>query len=246
MTMHTLDREALHPRRTIEASGQASAGSRGVMSISRWCAAALAVACVLTLHAVPRAQERTELGGTWIIDRDASEFPREVGFGASFVPVQDDGSGGGRRGGRRGGGNGALSPALRPQGESYDEGRRREFLTEEVRTPPSRLTVVDALDLVTFTDDKGQSRTFHPNGRAETIQLDGVPILATARREAGKLIVLYAVADLRQLRYTYALNPSTHNLEIGIEFLERGTGDTVRRVPALSGSAQKFGLRLLP
>lgn len=235
MTMHTLDREALHPRRTIEASGQASAGSRGVMSISRWCAAALAVACVLTLHAVPRAQERTELGGTWIIDRDASEFPREVGFGASFVPVQDDGSGGGRRGGRRGGGNGALSPALRPQGESYDEGRRREFLTEEVRTPPSRLTVVDALDLVTFTDDKGQSRTFHPNGRAETIQLDGVPILATARREAGKLIVLYAVADLRQLRYTYALNPSTHNLEIGIEFLERGTGDTVRRVYAPPG-----------
>lgn len=190
------------------------------------------------MTAAPRAQERTELGGTWIIDREASEFPKELGFGASFVPVQDDGTQGGRRGSRRGGGsNTGLSPALRPQGESYDEGRRRELLTDEVVTPPSRLTIEDTLDLVTFTDDKGGSRSFHPNGRAETIQVDGVPVLTTARRENGKLIVLYAVADLRQLRYTYTRNPSSHQLEIGVEFLERGTGDTVHRVYALPAPA---------
>jgi len=204
-----------------------------VASMRRWCAASVVVlAGVLSLSAGLRAQETTDLGGTWILNREASEFPRQLGFGAPFVPVQDDGSSGGRRGGRRGGGgqDTGLSPALRPKGESYDEGRRRELLTDEVITPPSRLTVVDTADAVTFTDEKGQSRSFHPNGRAETLQIDSVPVLATARRENGKLIVLYAVADLRQLRYTYARNPESRHLEIGVEFLERGTGDTVHRV----------------
>jgi hypothetical protein len=180
------------------------------------------------------AQEGTSLSGTWTIDRAASEFPRELGFGASFVPIEDGAQGNNRgRGGRPGGNNspGGVSPALRPQGPSYDDGQRREQLTEEVRTPPTRLTIVESVDSVTMTDENGRSRAFHPDGRAETLQVGGVPVLTTARRADGKLIVLYAVEDLRQIRYTYSRSMTSPNqLQIDVEFLERGKGDVVRRV----------------
>ena len=193
-----------------------------------------ALALLLNPSASVLAQDGATLSGTWTIDRVASEFPRELGFGASFVPVEDGAQGNNRgRGSRRGGNSssGGVSPALRPQGESYDDGQRREQLTEEVRTPPSRLTIVESADSVTMTDENGRSRAFHPDGRAETLQVGGVPVLATARRDSGKLIVLYAVEDLRQIRYTYARSTTSPNqLQIDVEFLERGKGDVVRRV----------------
>ena len=200
----------------------------------------VALALLLNLPSSVVAQEGASLTGTWTIDRTASEFPRELGFGASFVPIEDGAQGNNRgRGNRRGGGGGnstgAVSPALRPQGESYDDGQRREQLTEEVRTPPSRLTIVESADSVTMTDEDGRSRAFHPDGRAETLQIGSVPVLITARRDAGKLVVLYAVEDLRQIRYTYSRSTSPNQLQIDVEFLERGKGDVVRRVYAPLG-----------
>ncbi|MBS1818899.1 MAG: hypothetical protein JSU08_13280 [Acidobacteria bacterium] len=185
-----------------------------------------------TGRVVIRAQEAQGLSGTWTIDRENSQFPREVGFDADFVPTgRPDGDRG-----RRGVVGGAL-PALRPQGESYDAAQRRQVLTDEVRNPPSRLTIVEAPDAVTFTDQQGNSRTIHPDGRAETIQVGSVPVLVTARREGAALIVLYAVADLRQIRYSYAREPGSDALVVDTQFLERGSGDTVRRVYALGDGA---------
>jgi hypothetical protein len=178
------------------------------------------------------AQTGPGLAGTWTIDREASQFPREIGFSADFVPRQERGQG--QRG--TGGGPGAApAPALRPQGESYDDAQRRQRLTDEVRLPPDRLTVVETPDSVTFTDEKGRARTVHPDGRTETFQLDGTPVLMTARREAGNLIVLYSVADLRQIRYTFS-RPSTTQLFVDTQFLERGSGDSVRRVYTAAGA----------
>ncbi len=213
-----------HTRANCRRSGRAAVTWLGVVVLG----------VLLTPPALVDAQEGASLAGTWTIDRVASEFPRELGFGASFVPVEDGAQGNrGGRGSRRGGNSssGGVAPALRPQGESYDDGQRREQLTEEVRTPPSRLTVVESVDSVTMTDENGHSRTLHPDGRAETLQVGGVPVLTTARRDSGKLIVLYAVEDLRQIRYTYSRSTTTPNqLQIDVEFLERGKGDIVRRV----------------
>jgi hypothetical protein len=182
------------------------------------------------------AQSETGLSGTWTIDRAASQFPREVGFGADFVPRPD-------RGQRApAGAPGAPpAPALRPQGESYDDAQRRQRLTDEVRTPPERLTVVDTPVSVTITDEKGKSRTFHPDGRAETLQLDSTPVLMTARRESESLVVLYAVADLRQIRYTYS-RPNPGQLVVDVQFIERGVGgDTVRRMYTVAPPAGSTG-----
>lgn len=172
-----------------------------------------------------QAQEPGPLSGTWTISREASQFPREVGFDADFVPVGR----GDAEPGRRGVGGGAL-PALRPQGESFDSAQRRQVLTDEVRLPPTRLTIVDTPQAVTLTDQMGNSRTFHPDSRAEVLQIGAASVLTTARREGGALIVLYSVADLRQIRYTYSRQPGSAALLVDVQFLDRGSGDAVRRV----------------
>ena len=178
------------------------------------------------------AQTAQGLAGTWTIDREASQFPREIGFSADFVPRPDRG-----QRGSAGGPGAAPAPSLRPQGESYDDSQRRQRLTDEVRTPPERLTVAETPDSVTFTDEKGRSRTVHPDGRAETMQLDGTPVLMTARRESANLVVLYSVADLRQIRYTFSRGANPSQLVVDVQFLERGVGDTVRRVYTPAGPA---------
>lgn len=171
------------------------------------------------------AQGDGALSGAWTIDRDNSQFPREVGFDADFAPTGRGEPGGGRRGPAGGG-----PPALRPQGESYDAAQRRQVLTDEVRLPPTRLTIVDTPQAVTITDQQGNSRTLHPDGRAETLAIGSASVLTTARRDGDSLVVLYAVADLRQIRYTFSRPAGTNALVVDVQFLERGTGDVVRRV----------------
>jgi len=191
------------------------------------------VACVVVLAACslgsarPVRAQSVEMSGAWALDRDASQIPREIGFAADFVPPPESSAQGGR-GGRRP----ATGPdqALRPRGDSYEDAQRRQRLTDAVRNPPVRVTIVDSPEAVTVTDDKGDSRVFHPDGRAETLQLGTTPLLTTARREDGKLVVLYAVADLRQLRYSYSRADPTQ-LFVDVQFIERGVaGDTVRLV----------------
>src|SRR5262245_24107162 len=47
------------------------------------------------------AQSPTDLAGSWTLNRELSQFPREVGFSASFLPTEP--TGGADRQGRRGG-----------------------------------------------------------------------------------------------------------------------------------------------
>jgi hypothetical protein len=225
--------------RTLSSPNRWSRGVRALAIVAG--AAALWLQGPATMTA--GAQADSPLSGAWVLDRDVSQFPREVGFGADFLPLgrgdTDNSSGGGGRGRRGGGGGGGRTqmPALKPQGESFDDAQRRQVLTDEVRTPPARLTVVDTTDTVTITDDKGGVRTLHPDGRAETLSIGGASILTVAHREAEKLIVLYAVADLRQIRYTYSRPAGTASLAVDVEFLERSKpGDTVRRVYNTTGA----------
>ena len=193
---------AAHPRLLAAAMGV-------LLSVAWWPAAPA------------RAQEGNSLSGTWVFDRSLSQIPREFGFGADFVPAGADA--------RRG--PAGADPALRPRGDSYEDATRRQRLTDAVRNPPERVTIADAPDGVVVRDDKGDSRTFHPDGRAETLQLGTTPLLTTARRDEGKLVVLYAVADLRQLRYTYSRTTTPEQLIVDVQFIERGIdGDTVRLV----------------
>src|SRR3982750_698863 len=64
--------------------------------------------------------------------------------------------------------------------ESYLDEQRLRLATTEARNPPSRLVIVDNPGAVTMTSELGESRTFHPNGREESIEIQPPPINVTA------------------------------------------------------------------
>lgn len=196
-------------------------------------AAILVVASVVGIHDRTRvwAQDTSPLAGRWALNRELSQFPREIGFGADWFAAGaaglDPPASGGR--GRRGpGGGGTAVPQARR--ESADDGKRVQQLTAEVRNPPALLTIAETPTAVTITDDRGHSRTFHPNGKEEVLQLDGVAVAVTAKREAGRLVVLYGVEQGRELRYSYSRTASPPRLVVEVQFIERGEGDAVRRL----------------
>ena len=124
--------------------------------------------------------------------------------------------------------------AVTPSGiilpESEDDAKRVQELTAEVRTPSARLWINEAPPLVTITDDQGRMRSFHADARDEILQLEDVPVTVNARREAGRLLVVYRVGPGASIRYTYSRGSSPGQLVVDVQFLEHGRGGVVRRV----------------
>ena len=181
------------------------------------------------------AQGISSLAGRWTLNRELSQLPPEIGFG--FVPSGvsgADSTGGG--GGGRGGSGGAAGFPLRR--ESEDDARRVQQLTAEVRNPSAHLTIVESPAAVTITDDRGRSRTFHPDGKEEALSLDGVPVAATAKWEASRLVVVYKVEEGRQLRYTYSATGNPAQLVVDVKFIEKAGGDSARRIYEPGGATE--------
>jgi len=202
--------------------------------------ACLAALSALVLPASPHAQPASPLGGVWSFSRSLSDLSREIGFNVNWA--QSSGGGGqtggstggggrGRRGGSSGGGGGGRSggafPIIR---ESYDDSQRAQLLTAEARTPPSRLMIVETPEAVTFTNELGQSRTFHPTGRQESIEIQGTQTFVTARHDGDRLDVMYRVDQNREVHYTYSRSTSPAQLIVDVQFLEHGAGDKARLV----------------
>ena len=198
----------------------------------------MAAAALVLLPAPADAQNASPLAGAWTLNRSLSELPREIGFNVNWIPSssspgQSAGSNGGGRGrrgsGSAGGNRGAGGSFFAPR-ESYEDARRVQLLTAEARNPPVRLMVVDTPAAVTITNELGQSRALHPDGRQESIDLEGVPVLVTTKRDADRLVVVYRVEQDREVRYTYSHSVSPSQLIVEVQFLEHGAGDKARRV----------------
>ena len=217
---------------------------------------AILLGWIAVLPRTAHAQEPASIAGQWALDRAQSESPREIGFTADWLndaiaaaEAADAARSGGNgvpttgRGGRRGGGGvvnrGGAIPNRQPPRESLDDAERVAFLTNEVRTPPARLTITDAPTAVTVTGDNRTPRTFHPNGRVEALDISSnvTTELTTTRDAAGRLVVLYQVEPGRQLRYTYSRVQTPEQLIVDVEFVEpKGTGDKVRLVYGRPGA----------
>src|SRR5665213_2302973 len=147
--------------------------------------AALAAMVVAAIWPCPdMSAQAAGINGAWTIDRPHSEFPSEVGFGASFMPaspVAPDASGGRGRGGR-------TNPVYqRP--DSQDDARRIQQLTDAVGTPPINLSIVDTGPEITITAD-GRAATFHPTGKEESIELGQTPVTTVTTRVTDGIVVL--------------------------------------------------------
>ena len=189
-----------------------------------------------------RAQGAYPLAGVWTLNRAQSEFPADIGFnpewmkGATADGQSGGSSGGSSRGGRGGrgsssgssGGNAASPFSSRQQ--SSEDARRLQLVTADVRSPASRLTIVDGPLAVTFTNELGQSRTIHPDGKQESIEIEGVSFAITSRRDGQQLVIVYRVDVNREIRYTYSTTTDPAQLVVDVQLLEHGNGDKARRV----------------
>jgi hypothetical protein len=195
----------------------------------------------MVLSTQASAQPASPMAGVWTLNRAASEMPREIGFNLSWLPSasgagSDTGSSGGGRGrrgsGNAGGGGGGRSSsgAFSAPRESYDDSQRVQLLTTEARNPPPRLMIVDTPAAVTITNDLGQSRVVHPDGRQDAIEFQGVLFPVTAKREGDRLVAEYHVAKDRDVRYTYYHSASPSQLVVEVQFLEHGAGDKAKFV----------------
>jgi hypothetical protein len=193
---------------------------------------ASAVWCVPALAA---GQNASPLAGVWSLNRALSEFPKEVGFNIpGAAAAAEDGATQGSRGGggRRGSGNSRSSGSPffgRP--ESYDDSRRIQLLIADLRNPPQRLMIVDAPAAITITNELGQPRTLHPTGKEESFEIQGVPITATTTREGDRVVVVYHVAQGRDVRYTLSAAANPQRLLVEAQLIDEGkAGDKLTRV----------------
>jgi hypothetical protein len=198
--------------------------------------------CLIAAVPLASGQNASPLDGVWTLSRSLSDMPREIGFNVNWLPApggagQSGGSGGGTSGGGRGrrgssgggGSRGSAGPFSTPR-ESYEDAQRVRLLTAEARNPASRLMIVDTPAAVTITNEMGQARVLHPNGREGSIEIEGITIPVTTKRDGDRIIALYHVEQDRDVRYTYSRNSDPLQLIVDVEFLEHGAGDKARRV----------------
>ncbi len=215
-------------------------------------AAILTLALTLGVVGPDRASaQTTNLDGRWMLNREASQFPPEIGFTpdwftrASGGPRANGGasppSGGrGRRGGSAGGGG------FIPSFESDDDTKRVRQLTADARNPSVYLTIADTADATTITDDSGEALTFHADGRHEELQLGGISVGATARRADGRLEVVYEVERDRTLRYTYS-RATPNRIVVDVQFVDHGKpGDHATRVYETAAGAEAAATSTTP
>jgi hypothetical protein len=197
--------------------------------------AGLAAVIAYVQPSFAQSQTSPPLNGVWSLNHALSEFPKEFGFTIDVssavsdeaAPPPSGGGGGGR--GRRGGGRTAGTPATARR-ESYEDNQRVQLMTNEARNPPARLMIVDSGAAVTITNELGQSRTIHPNGRQEPVEIQGVVFMTTARRDGDQVIADFQVERDRVVRYTYSPATGPHQLGVDVELLERGDGQKAKRV----------------
>ena len=185
-------------------------------------------AVVLAGQARPPAQAAGDLDGTWQLNRELSQFPRDVGFGMDVTGAGKPSSGDTGAAEMVGQGSNPGLAVNRPA--SREEAMNSRQLVAEVRTPPLRLTIARSGAAIVITDERGRSRTYHPDGREAFTPLDAAPVATVSRWEAGRLVVRYKVEPGREVRYTVSRRASPPQIVVQADLLERGGRDTIVRV----------------
>jgi hypothetical protein len=153
------------------------------------------------------------LAGRWVLNREQSEFPKEVAFGiegtgsdSSQGGGQAGAQGGGRRGGGRtkGGGGGFNMAAAR---ESEEDAQKITELIAEAKNPSDVLVIAQTDLSVSITDTQDRTRVFHPNSKQDVIELQAGPTEATTKWTGSQLSVQLTIRSDRIFRYLYSRLP---------------------------------------
>jgi hypothetical protein len=183
--------------------------------------AASLVAPALRLHAA----DTTILAGRWMIDKDQSEFPAEIGFDTQVEAAgQSTTSTSGRS--RR---VGTAAPPLTVAHEGEQTLKMLGDVTDEAEHPWPVLTIDEADGVVTMTDGGSQVRRFHPGKDDEQRLADG-GITTHTKWDKNALVIDYTVEKDRDVRYTYSRASDAPSLMVEVSFRDHGHGDTVKRI----------------
>jgi hypothetical protein len=169
-------------------------------------------------YTVSAAAPPVALAGRWKLNRELSEFPKEVAFGVGTPgddsPQSGRAGGGSGGGGRRGGGRSRSSGGANNGGfsiqsvrESEEDVNKIKELIADAKSPSPVLTITMTETSVSVTDAQDRTRSFHPNSREEIVQLDAGPIGATAKWNGPQLAVQFTVRSDRVFRYVYSRLP---------------------------------------
>lgn len=172
---------------------------------------------------------RPVLSGVWTLNRELSDFPKDVAFLSDWLEAEgaaESGREGGR--GQRGGSSINRPPMSQPRSE--EDSLKMEQIIGEVRNPPSVLTIVQSEAAVTITGAPGVARTFHTSGRRDIQQLDAGPMTTTSRWSGEGLIVEYDVEKGRQLRYTYTRVADRPQVRVEAQLLEKAKAAPIVRI----------------
>src|SRR5262249_8962117 len=191
----------------------------------RWLILACGAATVAGLSGVlARGQAPASVGGVWSLNRAQSELPREIGFNADwFAAAAAPGEPGGRS-------NRGAPGAPRSRRPSLDDSRRVQLLNDEARNPPARLMIVDTPAAVTLTNELGQSRIVHPDGKEEMVEIQGTLMPVLAKRDGETLVVTYRVDSSRDVTYSYSRSANPPRLTVVVQVSERGKTEKAKRV----------------
>ena len=181
-------------------------------------------AVLLAGQARPPLPAAADLDGTWKLNRELSQFPREVGFGMDVTGAGRPSTGEARMAGAEDPGLVANRPASREEAENSRQ------LVAEVRNPPARLTIAQRANTITVTDERGRVRTYHADGRESFTPLDAAPVATVSRWDGGRLVIRYKVEPGREIRYTVSRRANPPQLVVQAELLERGGRDIIVRV----------------
>jgi hypothetical protein len=198
------------------------------------CALAMAVGVTIALPAAGHP----DLSGAWTLNRDASEFPKEVGFDPEWVEGGASAGGtqsatttrsGGGRGGRGGGGMSVRLPSAAGQYQSEEDTKKVLELVNGVKTPSPQLTITQTDAAVTLADAANRRRTFHPGAKEDVIQLEAGPVVTVTKWEGASLLIRYRVGPLQELRYSYSKDPASGRLIEHVQLADHGRGPTITR-----------------
>ena len=209
------------------------------MKSPRWTTllAAAVVASTVAGGAQSSAPGGINLSGTWALDTYLSDHPAQVDAairmdlgqmaGAaepSAGPTEEGrrgrgdspprGQGGGARGGDRG---------SRPDQARLDEQNQLSDQMAALRYPATTLTIAQTATAVTFTDEKGRSRTLTASGKREKQTLDTTTVEVTTKWEGPVLVSEQDLGKGRKVTFTYSIVPTTKQLLVRVA-LERAPG----------------------
>jgi len=209
------------------------------------------VAAMLAIIALPGVgsglspDESQDLTGTWVLDPDMSDDPRQVMDGSErdgqTAPRGGFGipGGGGRRGGMSGPG-GMGGPGLGGRRTDPDEAARVRDVLRDALAGSARMTISQEGDAITIATPDGATQRIHVDGgKRRERAAAGVEVERKARWDDGQLVMDVSVKDSpARYKETWRREGGKLTISVKAEGPQGGAPIVARRVYQREGGDQ--------